>query len=203
MKKALLLAVFLVLCFAAVCVAEKEFLLIDGLEGKMSGVPEGTIDFGAGAGSTIEVRASTDIKQSGDQAIQIVYDAVPGGYIWVARGTDLDAKKADWQVKPDDIAWEKYEAISFYMYGTSSNANIAFDIKDNGNEIWRFIVTDDFKGWKQIVCKFDAFYVRDDWQPEVADKNGTIDYPIKSYQFEPLPPAKGTLYFDTVALIEK
>ena len=35
------------------------------------------------------------------------------------------------------------------------------------------------------------------------DKNGTIDFPIKVIQFEPLPGSKGTLYFDTVELVKK
>jgi hypothetical protein len=45
--------------------------------------------------------------------------------------------------------------------------------------------------------------VRDDWQPDGADKNGQIDFPIKVCQFEPLPGSKGTLYFDTVELVKK
>lgn len=195
---------FLALIFVlvSVCFAQEKSLLIDDLEGEISGIPDGTVDYGAGNGSTIEVTASTDIKQSGNQAIKVNFDAVAGGYMWVARGVDLSAERADWQVKPEEIAWEKYEVISFYMYGTDSKADVAFDIKDNGNEMWRFMVKDDFKGWKQISCAFDQFYARDDWQPDNADKNGKIDYSIKSYQFEPRS-GKGTLYFDAVALVEK
>ncbi|TAM40455.1 hypothetical protein EPN54_02660, partial [bacterium] len=165
--------------------------------------PEGTVDFGAGNGSSVAVSQATDIKNTGNQALKVVYDAVPGGYIYVARGTGLDAKNANWSIKPEDIKWENYSAISFYMYGTDSKEKIAFDIKDNGGEIWRFILEDNFKGWKQIICKFDKFMVRDDWQPDGADKNGKLDFPIKVFQFEPLPGSKGTLYFDTVELVKK
>lgn len=202
MRKVLFLTAICMLCFAALCFAEKQFLVIDDFEGAISGGAEGTVDFGAGNGSVLEVTASADVKQSGKQAIKVIFDALPDGYMWVARGQNLDAKNAGWLLKTEDIAWEKYEAISFYMYGTNSGVDVAFDIKDNGNEIWRFMVKDDFSGWKQIICAFDKFYVRDDWQPDTADKNGAIDYPLKSYQFEPRN-GKGTLYFDNVALIEK
>lgn len=198
----LLIAVF-VLSLTTFCFSQENNLLIDDFEGVISKGESGTVDFGAGNGSTLEVSASTDIKQSGNQGIKIDFDAVEGGYMWVARGKGLDAKNSAWLVKPEDIQWDKYNAISFYMYGTGSNADVAFDIKDNGNEIWRFIVKDDFKGWKQVICAFNEFFVRGDWQPDGADKNGQLDFPVKSFQFEPRPVSKGTLYFDAVALIEK
>lgn len=198
----LLIAVF-VLALITFCFSQENNLLIDDFEGVISKGESGTVDFGAGNGSTLEVSASTDIKQSGNQGIKIDFDAVEGGYMWVARGKGLDAKNSAWLVKPEDIQWDKYKAISFYMYGTGSNADVAFDIKDNGNEIWRFIVKDDFKGWKQVICAFNEFFVRGDWQPAGVDKNGQLDFPVKSFQFEPRPVSKGTLYFDAVELIAK
>ena len=203
MRRLAYLAAIAVLVLTTVCFAQQEFLLIDDFEGVVSGGTSGTVDFGTGNGSTLEVTASSDIKQSGKQGIKVDFDAVEGGYMWIARGEGLDAKNAGWLVKSEDIVWDKYSGISFYMYGTGSNATIAYDIKDNGNEIWRFLVKDDFKGWKQVICAFNEFFVRDDWQPDSADKNWQLDLPLKSYQFEPRPPAKGTLYFDAVALIEK
>ncbi len=201
MKKIVFFAVALLsvtgICFAA------ENLLIDDFEVSVSSGPEGTVDFGSGNGSTVQVSQATDIKNTGNKALKVVYDAVPGGYIYVARGTGLDAKNANWSVKPSDIKWQEYSAISFYVYGNDSKTKIAFDIKDNGGEIWRFITEDNFKGWKKVVCQFDKFIVRDDWQPENADKNGVLDFPIKTFQFEPLPGSKGTLYFDTVELVKK
>lgn len=203
MRKVIVLAAVLVLGAAGLCFAAGNNLLIDDFEISVSGGPEGTVDFGSGNGSGVEVTQATDIKNTGNQALKVVYDAAPGGYIYVARGTGLDAKNANWSLKPEDIKWENYSAISFYMYGMDSKAKIAFDIKDNGGEIWRFMLEDNFKGWKQIVCKFDKFMVRDDWQPDGADKNGQLDFPIKVFQFEPLPESKGTLYFDTVELVKK
>jgi hypothetical protein len=203
MKRFAFLAALAMLLTVQPCLAEGDDLLLDDFEISVSSGPEGTVDFGAGNGSAVEVTQSTDIKNSGNQSLKVVYDAVAGGYIYVARGTGLDAKNANWTLKPSDVKWENYSALSFYIYGTNSKAKIAFDIKDSGSEIWRFIVQDDFKGWKKVVVSFDKFAVRDDWQPDGADKNGQIDFPIKVCQFEPLPGSKGTLYFDTVELVKK
>ncbi|MBI4707367.1 MAG: hypothetical protein HY761_05525 [Candidatus Omnitrophica bacterium] len=201
MRKFILSLVFVV-CLISVSFAAQD-LLIEDFEGVISGGPEGTVDFGAGNGSNVNVTASTDIKNSGNQAIKVDFTAAPGGYIFIARGKNLDAKNANWQIKPEDIKWEEYSAISFYMYGNDTKKDIAFDVKDGGGELWRYIIKDDFKSWKKIVCEFDKFYVRDDWQPDSADKNGKLDFPIVSFQFEPLPDSSGTYYFDTVELVKK
>jgi len=201
--KRFFLAAIMVLFGAGICLAEGDNLLLDDFEVSVSNGPEGTVDFGAGNGSSVTVSAVSDIKNSGNQALKVIYDAVPGGYMYVSRGTGLDAKNANWTLKPSDIKWENYSAISFYVYGTDSKAKIAFDLKDNGGEIWRFITVDDFKGWKKVVCSFDKFSVRDDWQPPDADKNAQLDFPIKIFQLEPLPESKGVLYFDTVELVKK
>lgn len=198
-------AAVLVLALLTACFAldQKEALTIDGFEGAISGGPQGTVDFGAGNGSKVAVSAASQPAYSGKQSLKIDYDAVQAGYIWVARGLDLDAKNSGWQVKPESIDWKKYNAFGFYVYGSGSKAKVAFDIKDSGNEIFRYIFEDNFKGWKQIVCPFSDFIARSDWQPAGADKNGAIDFPIKSYQFEPMPPAKGALYFAQIEVIKK
>lgn len=180
--------------------AQKSNLLIDDFENPITGGPDGTLDFGAGGGSTIEASADTGIKNSGKQSLKITYDAIEGGYMWAARGINLDAKNAQWLVSPESIDWKKFTSITFYMYGSNSGANIALDIKDSGGEIWRFMLKDSFAGWKKITCLFKDFVLRDDWQPDSATKNSILDFPIKSFQFEPRPVSKGTLYFDTVSL---
>lgn len=183
---------------------DPEGLLVDDFEGPIRGVIDGTVDFGAGGGSSVEVSGSRAIKFSGEQAIKVVYEAVVGGYMWVARGYNLDVKGAGcWMVSPSDIDWQTYQAISFYMYGESSHTKVAFDLKDNGSEMWRFTVEDNFIGWRRIVCPFEDFFVRTDWQPGDADRNWVLDFPLKSFQFEPLPEGRGCLYFDRVELIEK
>ncbi len=199
-----ILHMVLILCLSmtGLCCAQNQAqsLLLDDFEGPVSGGLEGTVDFGAGNGSSVDVTAASDIKNSGQQSIKVVYNAVSGGYMYVARGFGLDAKNAAWLVKPEAIEWSKYKAFSFYVYGSDSKTQVAFDIKDNGNEMWRFMFEDNFTGWKKIVCPFNMFLARDDWQPNNADNNLTLDFPIKVFQFEPRPQAQGTIYFDRVEL---
>lgn len=202
MRKIFFILIF-ILSLATFSFAQAKGLLIDDFEGTISGGPDGTVDFGSGGGSAVDVAADTDIKYSGKQSIKVTYDAISGGYMWVAKGFDLDAKNAGWLVLSGDIKWNEYDAVSFYMYGNDSKTKIAFDIKDNGNEMWRYMLEDNFKGWKQIICPFNEFFVRGDWQPETADKNANLDFPIKSFQFEPRPEAKGALYFDKAELISR
>lgn len=183
--------------------AVQQAVLIDDFEFPVSGGFEGTVDFGAGNGSAVNVTAATDIKNTGAQSLKVEYDSIQDGYIWVARGFGLDAKNTAWLVDTATIDWKSFNAFSFFMYGTNSKAQLAFDIKDSGNEIWRFMTIDDFTGWKEIVAPIAAFSLRDDWQPDNADKNAAIDFPVKSYQFEPRTIGKGTWYFDTVKLIQR
>jgi len=199
--KTLKLTAVIIFCFAVYCFAEEKSLLIDNFEGSIHGGAEATVDSGAVGGSSVEVSSDTHIKYSGSQSLKITYMAVPDGRIWVARGFDLDALKSGWLVKPEDINWQAYNAISFYMYGSNLGADIAFDVKDSNNELFRFIVNDDFNGWKRIICRFRDFDSRQDFQPNDASKNEKIDFPIKSYEFEPIPESKGTLYFDRVELL--
>jgi len=203
MKRWRYLILIFVLAFAGVSFAQGKPLLLNDFEGLVSGGPEGTVDFGAGNGSAVEVTAANDIIHSGKQSLKVKFDAVSGGYIYVAKGFGLDAKNAAWMVKPEAINWKDYNALTFYMYGSDSRARIAIDVKDNGNELWRYIFDDNFKGWKQIVCPFSQFFARGDWQPNNSDKNANMDFPLKSYQFEPLPIAQGALYFDDVELIKQ
>ena len=39
-----------------------------------------------------------------------------------------------------------------------------------------------------------------DWQPDDAVKNGVLDFPLKSFQFEPRTPGEGVIYIDKVEL---
>ena len=203
MKKIIGILVIVVVAMAVYLVsAQSNTLLIEDFEGRITGGPDGTVDFGSGNGSSVEVIASADLKNSGGQAVKIIYNSVPDGYMWVAKGFDLDASNAAWQVKPEDINWSEFDSISFYMYGSDSKADIAFDIKDSGGEIWRYIVNDNFTGWRQIVINFNTFFVRNDWQPNSADNNGNLDFPLRSFQFEPRGEGEGVIYFDTVELIK-
>ncbi|MFH0877325.1 MAG: carbohydrate binding domain-containing protein [Candidatus Omnitrophota bacterium] len=197
-----LFSLLFAVCFISVaCQAQgvKKALLVDDFEGEI--IQAQTIDAGTGNGSSLVVSADADVKQSGSQSLKLDYDAVAGGYMWVARGYGLDVKgAAQWLVEPDKIDWTKYGAISFYFKGTGSNARVAFDIKDSGGEMFRFMVTDDTQEWKQMLCPFDEFFARGDWQPDNAEKNAILDFPVKSFQFEFIAIAKGTANIDEVQL---
>jgi len=176
-------------------------LVIDDFEGEIA--PR-TVDFDVGGGSELRIRLSKDIKYSGRQALKLEYNAVPGGYMWIARGYDLDvAGAAKWLKKPTEINWPDYQAFAFYMYGQNSKNMLEVDIIDVDFEHFRFMVKDDFNGWKEIVCPFSEFIVREDWQPDKARENKKIDFPIKAFQFEPCSIAKGDFYLDYVHLIKK
>ena len=180
------------------CVESTQDLLIDSFEGELN---SHTVDFGASEGSLLNVTASKEFKICGSQSMKIEYTLKPSGYMWVARGFNLDVKgAAQWLVKPQDIPWGRYNAISLYMYGSNSPGVVAFDIKDGGGEMWRFLLDDDFQGWKEIRCPFSQFFVRSDWQPDGADNNEVLDFPIMSFQFEPRLPGSGIYYFDCVTL---
>ncbi|MDP2904929.1 MAG: carbohydrate binding domain-containing protein [Candidatus Omnitrophota bacterium] len=200
--KSLYLAAIILLSVCSPACAQEKTLLLDDYEGPINGGPVGTVDFGAGNGSTVEVTADTEIKKSGSQSLKIDYIAMPGGYIWVSKGYGLPALNSSWLVKPEDINWQKYKAFSFYMYGMGSGATIAFDIRDANDEVWRYLVKDRAKGWMRAVLPFAEFNQRDDWQPSTAVKNNILDFPISSYQYEPRE-SQGALHFDRVELIEK
>ena len=202
MKK-LVISIGVILVMATLCFAQGKSLLLDDFEGVISGGANGTVDFGVGNGSSVSVAPSKDVTYAGKQSLKITFDAVSGGYMWIARGFGLDAQNAGWMVKPENIDWPNYNAISFNLRGDNSKAKIAFDIKDSGNEIWRFVIDDDFTGWREITCPFDKFMVRSDWQPDNADNNFEINFPLRSYQFEPLPESKGVIYVDDVELVKK
>jgi len=180
-------------------------LLLDDFEGEISGGPESSVNAGAKGESSVEVQAAQDIKYSGNQSLKITYKAVPNNsysYLWFNRSSDY------WLVKPEDIAWDEYSAIAFYMYGSDSNEKISLDITDSGFELWRYIFEDNFIGWKQIVCPFSEFHVREDWQLDNAKRNAKLDFPIRAINIEllidPLSDGKikeGKFYLDKLELI--
>jgi hypothetical protein len=191
---------FLFLLFTSCAPVPKEELLIDSFEGPLD---KQTVDYGASSGSSMKVEADATEKICGQQSLKIDYVLKDNGYMWVARGYDLDVKgAAQWLASPQAIDWKKYNGISIQLFGTNSGSVIAFDVKDTGGELWRFLIDDDFSGWKEIVCPFSGFFARTDWQPDSAQKNGVLDTPLKSFQFEPKTPGSGSLRIDCVELVK-
>lgn len=183
------------------CSQPRDEIMLDSFEGELNSQ---TVDFGSSPNSYLKVEPAKNLKICGEQSIKIIYELKPSGYMWVARGYKLDVKGAGkWLVKPQDIDWKDFDAFSVYMYGRNTQGIVALDIKDAGGEMWRFIINDDFQGWKEIICPFSQFFARTDWQPDNAKKNEILDFPINSFQFEPRSPGKGVYYFDCLKLIKR
>lgn len=197
MKRTLVTMIFSI-AIAGCAVSPKEVLL-DSFEGEIN---KTTVDYGAAKGSFVEVLADTSQKVCGEQSLKIIYDLGTSGYMWIARGYGLDVPGAGcWLRKPADINWKAYNAISLRMYGMGTGAVVAFDIKDSGGEMWRFLLDDDTTGWKEVICPLNQFFPRGDWQPDTAQKNAQLDFPIMSFQFEPRLAGKGVYLFDCVKLM--
>ena len=179
--------------------AEDGSLALDSFEGTIG---QQTVDFGAAAGSSLQVETATDEKSCGGRSLKMTYELEPGGYMFCARGQSLDVAGALWEgPAPDKINWSEYKAISFQMNDQSAVPGaVAFDIKDAGGEVWRFMINDGKGGWTKMTVPLDQFKVREDWQPSTADGNRKLDFPIKSYQWEPKTPGEGVIYFDCVQL---
>ena len=206
MRLKVLLIVLVVLVIAAggyyFCLYKQKspVLIIDSFEGKIIGGENATVDYGSGAGATVDVSPAREPVIDGRQSLKIVYDVSGGGYMWIARGYNLAQKNAaQWRVSPEKIEWENYDALIFHLYGEASDNKIAVDLIDNGKEYWRFLITDDTIGWKELIIPFSDFSVRTDWQPDSALRNDKMDFPINVFQFEPKT-GKGTLFMDKVCL---
>ncbi len=186
--------------FLGGCSTGPKEVMLDSFEGEISAQ---TVDFGSAEGTSLKVLADKEVKACGQQSLKIDYNLKRGGYMWIARGKGLDIAGANkWEIQPDEINWHRYNAFSIQMYGADSGAVIAFDIKDSGGELWRFLLDDDFSGWKEIVCLFDEFFPRGDWQPETAQANGELDFPVVSFQFEPRLPGERAHNFDCIKLVK-
>lgn len=205
MKELRILAItaFLLLLIAGTTYSQpNNELLIDDFEGIISSQADGTINVGAGGGSLIEVSGSKGTKYHGQQALKIKFNAVNGGYTWVTRGYGLEGA-GYWLVNPEYIDFKKYNVFAFCMHGANTNTKVAVDLVDAGFEYWRYMVVDDFSGWKEFVVPFSNFIPRNDWQPVKADKNWKLDFPVIAFQFEPLPIGQGVIYMDYVRLVSK
>ncbi len=194
----LFISIFFIL--SASCSQGSSSLLLDSFEGEIT---NRSVDFGASEGSSLVVSADREIKVCGEQSLRIEYELRPSGYMWIARGQGLDVAGADkWLVSAKEIKWSKYSAFSLSMHGNDSGGIIALDIKDAGGELWRFLIDDDKTGWKEVRCPFVDFFPRGDWQPEVARRDGVLDFPIMSFQFEPRILGNQVYHFDCLRLIK-
>lgn len=182
-------------------------LLIDDLEGNIAA------DNGCGNGAECSItfvkkETSPADVYSGNQAMKITYDKSFGGYMFCARGFGLKPametpeEKLVWTVAPESIDFQKFNAFGFYIKGNNTNNTVAVDILDKDREIFRYIFSDDSSDWKEMVISFSQFISRDDYQPNWDKRNKMIDFPIVTYQFEPLEGTgkeiKGDIIIDAV-----
>jgi len=182
-------------------------LLIDDLEGRI----EADSNYGNGAACEVSfasISSSPADVYSGSQSMKINYEKNHGGYLYCARGFGLKPaekipqKKLVWSIKPENIDFEKYNAIGFYIKGSNTGHSIAIDLFDKNREIFRHVFTDDSNEWKEIIVPFTDFKSRGNYQPDWNNKNEIIDFPIVIYQFEPLAEMdktiKGSIIIDAV-----
>jgi len=175
-------------------------VLLDSFEGILN---QKTVDYGSADNSGLNIKADNELKVCGEQSLRLEYQLHPSGYMWAARGYGLDVKgAAKWEIEPTAVKWKAYDAFSIQMHGNNSGAVIAFDIKDSGGEVWRSLLDDDFTGWKEIIIPIKNFFPRSDWQPDTAEKNEVLDYPVKSFQFEPRLPGARSHNFDCIKVIK-
>ena len=173
-------------------------VVLDSFEGPLSAK---TVDFGSADGSSLSVIADTSAKMCGNQSLRIAYRLEEGGYMWCGRGYGLDVLGATWEgPAPDKIAWDKYNAISFAINGAPAG-ELAFDVKDAGGEIYRYMVSANGPDWQEVVIPLADFQPRADWQPQSADGNRVMDFPVKSFQWEPKTAGAGSFAVDCVRLV--
>jgi hypothetical protein len=182
-------------------------ILIDDLEGDIA------CDNGAGNGAEIQVTfskkdAAPDEVYSGNQAMKISYDKTYGGYMFCARGfgltpaVEMPQEKLQWSTSPDKIDFSKYNSFGFYFKGENTGNTIAVDVFDKDREIFRYEFNDDSSDWKEMTIPFSSFKLRTDYQPDWNKSNKAIDFPIVTYQFEPMTGTgkliKGYIIIDAV-----
>ena len=74
------------------CGSGAKVVLLDDFENPVSAGPQGSVDFGSGAGSSVDVSASSDEKYSGSQSLKVVLTlyleaicGLPGALAWTQK----------------------------------------------------------------------------------------------------------------------
>lgn len=141
----------------------------------------------AGPGSTMTAEYQTAIVHGGKQALKTKMDTSN----WAGTLIELSGATAD---------WTGYSKLKLWVYGSKSGRRFNIDLEEKGKEQCRYTITDDFEGWKEFVIKLSEFLPRTDWQPNDADKNGKLDFPLKTIQFFTSASFGSTLYFDDISI---
>ncbi len=103
--------------------------------------------------------------------------------------------------------WTAYNALSFWVFGSASGAQIQFDLFDNRSatlpgdtaERYFYRIDDDYSGWRQITIPFELFRRRTDFQPSGAPNDGLGLDAVSGYAVG-LPAGAGTVLLDQVGV---
>lgn len=173
-------------------------LMLDSFGGELG---LSTVACGASSDSSILVEPDTKIKSCGKQSMKVIYNLSKTGNVHCAKGYGLEVPKSRWEISFETVDWLGYGAFSIQFYGNNSG-EVAFDLLDNGGEIYRFMILDNFKGWKEIIIPFSALKPLSDFHQQKAHGNNQIDLPIKAFQLEPMTSGKGSFNVDCVKLVK-
>lgn len=143
-----------------------------------------------GPQSKIEAVYSTEQAKSGKQSAKVTHNTRD----WAGALVVVPPEKGD---------WTGMKTFRMWVYGSGSQARFNIDLEDAQKEQFRYTVTDDFKGWKELVIPLSDFKVRTDWQAPDAKINRKLDFPMMTVQFCTANLGNFTLYFDDIVIDSK
>ena len=74
--------------------------------------------------------------------------------------------------------------FKIWIYGTKTNISYFISLTDKWNERYRYWITDDWEGWKEVSIFLDYFTFSTSGQPANAKINHVKDYPLMSVDIE-------------------
>ena len=143
----------------------------------------GIVSWGDTAGNVVLSLTDTTREGVTNRALTIQYDITTfGGFSHV-----LTVDGETW----DSQDWTAFNAITFWYFGSNTDAEVQFEIFDNRNpesdgdtaERWFYRFVDDSLGWRLIEIPFVEFQRRSDWQPDGAPNDDLGLTEVHGYAF--------------------
>jgi hypothetical protein len=141
----------------------------------------------AGSSSSVTAEYQSAVVHGGKQAARITEKISD----WGGAGFTLSSPKGD---------WSGYKKLKMWIFGGNSGKKFSIDLEEAGKEQHRYTMSDDWKGWKEIVINISDFKVRSDWQPDDAKKNGKLDFPLKNLHLFTSNQFNSELVFDDISV---